>query len=235
MARTVAAGLGRRCASPSACIRTRRTSSPPTRRRRPRRWRPGSTRRRWCARSARSGSTTTTTSRRARCSRRSSARSSRLAQARRLPVVIHTREAEADTLALIAEAQAARAAGRRVPLLHRRTRGRGRRALATGFYLSFAGIVTFPRAVELRDALRRGPARSAAGRDRRPLSGAGAAPRPAQRAGVGDDHGWRPWPASGACTDEALAAAVRDNYDRLFAARGPQISPAQGLSAPSPR
>ena len=79
-----------------------------------------------------------------------------------------------------------------------------------GFYLSFAGILTFPRAVELREARARRAARPAAGRDRRAVSGAGAAPRQAQRAGlrrataaaVAANAGWPAthWPRSCAPT-----------------------------------
>ena len=99
---------GRRCGSPSASIRTRRTCSPPTRPARPAAvGARGSTHGPASGPSARSASTTTTTSRRATCSRRCSAAQLALARARGLPVVIHTREAEDDTVAVIAEAQAA--------------------------------------------------------------------------------------------------------------------------------
>ena len=59
-----------------------------------------------------------------------------------------------------------------------------RRALDIGFHLSFAGIVTFPKAGDLRDAARIVPARPAADRDRQPVPGAGAASRQAQRTGL---------------------------------------------------
>jgi len=67
-----------------------------------------------------------------------------------LPVVIHTREAEADTLAILKEAGAGRAAG----VFHCFS---GDRALAIdalnlGFHVSFSGILTFPRAAAIRDA-----------------------------------------------------------------------------------
>ena len=64
-----------------------------------------------------------------------------------LPVVIHTREAEDDTFAILAEARAANVVFHcftgSVPM--------ARRALDAGFHLSLAGIVTFPRAVELKE------------------------------------------------------------------------------------
>jgi len=65
-----------------------------------------------------------------------------------LPVVIHTREADEDTFAMLASE------GRGVAgVFHCFTGGveRARRALDLGFYLSLAGIVTFPKATDLRD------------------------------------------------------------------------------------
>ncbi len=65
-----------------------------------------------------------------------------------LPVVIHTREADEDTFAMLADA----GAGLR-GVFHCFTGGveRARRALDLGFYLSLAGIVTFTRAGDLRE------------------------------------------------------------------------------------
>ncbi len=75
-----------------------------------------------------------------------------LARELRLPVVIHTREAEDDTFEVL------RSEGRgEVPgIFHCFTGGpdAARRALDLGFMLSFAGIVTFPRASDLGDAAR---------------------------------------------------------------------------------
>jgi TatD DNase family protein len=72
-----------------------------------------------------------------------------LAGERGLPIVIHTREAEEDTFAILAEAGASDAGG----VFHCFTGNRdmARRALDLGFYLSLAGIVSFPRALELHD------------------------------------------------------------------------------------
>ncbi len=156
-----------------------------------------------------------------------------LAQERRLPVVIHTREAEADTLRLIGEAQSR---GPLAGVFHCFTGDPAvaERALATGFYLSFAGIVTFPRAVELREAVRIVPL------DRLLVETDAPYLAPVPHRGTRNEPAWvgltlaavareRELPAA------ALAAAVRDNYDRLFAAERPQIAPSQGLSAPGPR
>jgi TatD DNase family protein len=64
-----------------------------------------------------------------------------------LPVVIHTREAEEDTFAILAEARPVGG------VFHCFTGNvaTARRALDAGFHLSLAGIVTFPRALELKD------------------------------------------------------------------------------------
>lgn len=75
-----------------------------------------------------------------------------LAVQRDLPLVIHTREADADTLAVIDEAGAGRARG----VFHCFTgdQALADAALSRGFHLSFSGIVTFPRAGALRDVAR---------------------------------------------------------------------------------
>lgn len=79
----------------------------------------------------------------------------RLARERRLPVVIHTREAEADTLALLGEAGPGETTG--VFHCFSGDAAAATRALATGFYLSIPGIVSFPKAADLREAVRQVP------------------------------------------------------------------------------
>jgi TatD DNase family protein len=78
----------------------------------------------------------------------------RLARDRRLPVVIHTREASDDTFQILSE----EAAGLRV-VFHcfTGTPEIARRVLDMGGWLSFAGIVTFPKAAELREVARLAP------------------------------------------------------------------------------
>lgn len=68
-----------------------------------------------------------------------------------VPVVIHTREAVEDTFEIL-EADGSSVSG----IFHCFTGDRtmARRALDLGFLLSFAGIVTFPRATELREVAR---------------------------------------------------------------------------------
>ena len=79
----------------------------------------------------------------------------RLARDRRLPVVIHTREAEDDTLRLITEESAGTLRG--VFHCFTGTPSAAARALGTGFHVSIPGIVTFPKAAELREAVREIP------------------------------------------------------------------------------
>jgi TatD DNase family protein len=78
--------------------------------------------------------------------------------ARRLgrPVVVHTREASEDTFAILREAGGGALRG----VFHCFTGDAptAASALEIGFYLSFAGIVTFPKAAELRDVARLVPA-----------------------------------------------------------------------------
>jgi TatD DNase family protein len=72
----------------------------------------------------------------------------RLARDFRLPVVIHTREADEDTVRILKEERAESIGG----VFHCFTGGAAlaRQALDLGFLVSFAGILTFPRAGELR-------------------------------------------------------------------------------------
>jgi TatD DNase family protein len=71
-----------------------------------------------------------------------------------LPVIIHTREATDDTFAILQNAPGVRG------VFHCFTgdAAMARRALDLDFYVSFAGIVTFPKAGELRDAAKIVPA-----------------------------------------------------------------------------
>lgn len=79
----------------------------------------------------------------------------RLARRCRLPVVIHTREASDDTFRILDEEEVGTIGG----VLHcfAGDWAMAERALAIGFHLSLAGIVTFPRATDLHDVARRVP------------------------------------------------------------------------------
>jgi TatD DNase family protein len=76
-------------------------------------------------------------------------RSIALARRARKPLVIHTREAAADTLAVLAEESARDVGG----IIHcfSEDRAFAARALELGFFLSFSGIVTFKNAVAIKD------------------------------------------------------------------------------------
>ncbi|MGH9385873.1 MAG: TatD family hydrolase [Vicinamibacterales bacterium] len=74
----------------------------------------------------------------------------RLARARDLPVVIHTREAETDTLRILKEEGNQELRG--VFHCFAGDWAAAKRALETGFYLSLPGILTFPKADALRQA-----------------------------------------------------------------------------------
>jgi len=67
-----------------------------------------------------------------------------------LPLVIHTREADADTVAILREAGRGRATG----VFHCFSGDvlLARQALDLGFHVSFSGILTFPKAAAIRDA-----------------------------------------------------------------------------------
>ncbi len=77
----------------------------------------------------------------------------RLAHERDLPVIIHTREAAADTFRILREE------GCRRGVFHCFTgdEAMAREALELGFHLSFAGILTFPKAAALREVARQTP------------------------------------------------------------------------------
>ena len=80
----------------------------------------------------------------------------RLALERDLPIVIHTREAEDDTLRIIRDEGQGRLRG----VFHCFTgdQAAAERALATGFFLSIPGVATFPKAETLRQAAAAAPA-----------------------------------------------------------------------------
>ena len=72
-----------------------------------------------------------------------------------MPLVIHTRSAAADTLAIMREERAGEAGG----VMHCFTESWdvARGALDLGFHISFSGIVTFKNAQEIKDVARRVP------------------------------------------------------------------------------
>ena len=79
----------------------------------------------------------------------------RAARRASLPIIVHTREAEEDTFRVLAE----ESAGDTGVVFHCFTgdRAMATRALDLGFFLSLAGIVTFPRANELHEVAKMVP------------------------------------------------------------------------------
>ena len=73
-----------------------------------------------------------------------------------LPIIVHTREAEEDTLAILREEMAV---GEFPGVIHCFTASEafGRAALDLGFYISISGIVTFKNAADLADTAQRLP------------------------------------------------------------------------------
>lgn len=136
-----------------------------------------------------------------------------LARELHLPLVIHTREAEEDTFRILEEEGAAEVGG----VFHCFTGDRpmARRALDLGFHISLSGIVTFPRALELKEVAREVPLdRLLVETDSpflAPVPHRGGRNEPARVVVVGEAiAGLRGVSAS------VLGEAVCDNFDRLF-------------------
>jgi TatD DNase family protein len=79
----------------------------------------------------------------------------RVARETGLPVVIHTREADDDTVTILREEGEGKIRG--VMHCFTGTPALARAALDLGFYISLAGIITFPKAGELRETIRAVP------------------------------------------------------------------------------
>jgi TatD DNase family protein len=72
------------------------------------------------------------------------------------PLVIHTRSASSDTLAILKEEGEGSSAGQTGGVFHcfTETQAVARAALDLGFYISFSGILTFKNAVDIREVAR---------------------------------------------------------------------------------
>lgn len=136
-----------------------------------------------------------------------------MARERSLPLVIHTREAEADTLAILRDEGAETVGGvihcfsASEPFAHD--------ALALGFYISFSGIITFPKADELRDVAKMIPEdRLLAETDSPFLSPVPFRGRPNEPARV--EHVVAKLAAIRGISKEAMAALTERNARRCF-------------------
>jgi len=145
----------------------------------------------------------------------------RLAREVGLPIVVHTREADEETAALLEEEGASEVGG----VVHCFTGGLdlARRSLALGLHISFSGIVAFPRAEVIQQVAREVP-------DERFLLETDApflAPPPHR--GKRNEPAWvvevaRQLAALRGADVEAVGALAQRNYARLFrreAALGP--------------
>jgi TatD DNase family protein len=136
-----------------------------------------------------------------------------LARRRKLPIVIHTREAEDDTFRILSEESDGEVEG----VFHCFTgdRAMAQRALDAGFHLSLAGIVTFPRATELQEVAKVVPLeRLLIETDSpflAPVPHRGTRNEPARVLHVAEAIA-----ALRHTTVDVVAAATRANFDRLF-------------------
>lgn len=138
-----------------------------------------------------------------------------LAVARDLPVVIHAREADDDAVAVLREAGRGKVRG----VFHCFTAGHGlaTQALELGFFISFTGILTFPRAGDLREVAARVPL------DRTLLETDSPFLAPLPFRGKRNEPAWvgrvaEQLAAVHRTTTEAVVAATTGNFVALFGA-----------------
>ena len=131
-----------------------------------------------------------------------------------LPVIIHTREAREDTLALLQAAGPRQEAG----VLHCFTESweMAEEAIALGYYVSFSGIVTFKNAAVLREVAAKVPA------DRLLVETDAPWLAPVPHRGRQNEPALLPHTAAvlAECrgvSPEVLAQQTTENYQRLFA------------------
>ena len=138
----------------------------------------------------------------------------RAARASGLPLVIHTRSASDDTLAVLRDEGQGRVGG--VFHCFTETREVARAALDLGFMISFSGILTFRNAEELREVARLVPL------DRCLIETDSPYLAPVPHRGKTNTPAWVPHVAERLAelkglSLEQVAAQTRDNFDRLFA------------------
>ena len=133
-----------------------------------------------------------------------------------LPLAIHARDADDDIAAILQEE---RDEERRFAfLLHcfSSTRALAEAALALGGYVSFSGILTFPKSQRTPGHRARLPAGSAAGGDRCALPRAGAASAASATSRPSSRTPPRCWPRCAGWSPAALAELTTANFRRLF-------------------
>ena len=137
----------------------------------------------------------------------------RASKASGLPLVVHTRSASADTLAVLKEEGAEAAGG--VFHCFTETDAVARAALDLGFYISFSGILTFKTATELREVARFVPL------DRCLIETDSPYLAPVPYRGKTNSPAYVPFVARQIAAlkgveVEAVAAATSANFERLF-------------------
>jgi TatD DNase family protein len=133
------------------------------------------------------------------------------------PMVIHTRQASADTLAILLEEGENGGPGSAGGVFHCFTENQAvaNAALEMGFYLSFSGIVTFKSAQEIRDVARTVPL------DRLLIETDSPYLAPVPYRGKTNNPSYVPYVAQELakiknCSVETIAQASSDNFSKLF-------------------
>ena len=136
-----------------------------------------------------------------------------------LPLIIHTRSASADTLAILKEQGEDGSAGSAGGVFHcfTETAEVARAALDLGFYISFSGILTFKNAQDLRDVAAFVPLERILIETDSPYLA------PAPHRGKTNEPTYVPWVAKQVAdikglSVEAVAQATNHNFDQLFSA-----------------
>jgi TatD DNase family protein len=148
----------------------------------------------------------------------------RAARSTGLPLVVHTREASADTLAILAEEGQGQVRG--VFHCFTETQAVAEAALALGFYISFSGILTFRNAQALREVAQQVPLERCLIETDSPY----LAPVPYR--GKTNQPAYVPQVAQALAalkglSVEAVAAATTRNFNQLFGLPSSQDSPSQ--------
>jgi TatD DNase family protein len=141
----------------------------------------------------------------------------RAAQATAKPLVIHTRSASDDTLAILREeGEAAGSGAGGVFHCFTETRAVATAALDMGFYISFSGILTFKTAQDLRDVAALVPM------DRLLIETDSPYLAPVPYRGKTNNPSYVPWVAKQlaeikGCSPETIGEQTSRNFDALFA------------------
>ncbi|NBS76301.1 MAG: TatD family deoxyribonuclease [Betaproteobacteria bacterium] len=141
----------------------------------------------------------------------------RCAQSLRLPLVIHTRSASADTLAILKEEGEDGGAKSVGGVFHcfTETAEVAKAALDFGFYISFSGILTFKNAQDLRDIAARMPL------DRILIETDSPYLAPVPHRGKTNNPSYVPWVAKQIASlrgldEQEVGRQTSANFDRLF-------------------